>query len=424
MREHMRRHPVYKLTGLRSATDTSPAKRFGVAGLATILGAALLATAASAVAQTSAEPYSDLNEASVHSDAVADLDSRGILAGTDCAESSFCPNADLKRWVMGVWLVRAVDGEDPPETSTSVFADVDADEWWSSYLSRLRDLEITNGCSTDPLKYCPDMSVTRAEMATFLQRAFDLKDAESAGFDDTAGNFHESAIDALAAAGVTRGCSTDPLLFCPSDTVTRAEAASFVSRSLQLAAPSGPTAPAPATAQPTYQPPAASAAPPQPSGSQQPSGNQGGQTNILCPHEPNPYPDSNDERPQCTWNNLRHLHMSAYNSTNSRYVLTMRGKLPCGSAFSGRTPYQIGATIITDGTGNVWKDIKQYYTVYQAIYEKYTKKGIVFVCAASVVDVSFTVYVNSEQQVNGAQTVTINGTAWTCSPSSNCSKAG
>jgi len=33
---------------------------------------------------------------------------------------------------------------------------------------------ITEGCGSDPLRYCPDGSVTRAEMATFPVRALDL----------------------------------------------------------------------------------------------------------------------------------------------------------------------------------------------------------------------------------------------------------
>ena len=41
------------------------------------------------------------------------------------------------------------------------------------------------------------------------------------GFADTGGNTHESAIDALAAAGITTGCSTSPARFCPDVPVTR-----------------------------------------------------------------------------------------------------------------------------------------------------------------------------------------------------------
>ena len=101
-------------------------------------------------------------------------------------------------------------------------------------MERLAELEVTKGCATEPLRFCPDRSVTRAEMAAFLVRAFDLEAAEPAGFTDTAGNTHEIDIDALAAAGVTVGCKTEPLSYCPSKSVTRAEMATFLARALGL----------------------------------------------------------------------------------------------------------------------------------------------------------------------------------------------
>ena len=34
--------------------------------------------------------------------------------------------------------------------------------------------QITVGCSSEPLRFCPDLPVTRAQMATFLTRALTL----------------------------------------------------------------------------------------------------------------------------------------------------------------------------------------------------------------------------------------------------------
>lgn len=45
---------------------------------------------------------------------------------------------------------------------------------------------------------------------------------------------HEGHIEALAAAGLTDGCSVDPSLYCPLEPVTRAEMAAFVLRSTGL----------------------------------------------------------------------------------------------------------------------------------------------------------------------------------------------
>ena len=46
---------------------------------------------------------------------------------------------------------------------------------------------------------------------------------------------HAAGIDALAAAGITAGCSTEPLRYCPDNPVTRAQMATFLTRALSLA---------------------------------------------------------------------------------------------------------------------------------------------------------------------------------------------
>lgn len=96
---------------------------------------------------------------------------------------------------------------------------------------------ITAGCGSR--LYCPRQLVTRAEMATFLQRALKLIPATSGPFTDVAGNPHEQAINAIAAAGVSVGCA--PGLYCPFDAVPRDQMASFLTRGLRL--PPLPTGP-------------------------------------------------------------------------------------------------------------------------------------------------------------------------------------
>ena len=176
----------------------------------------------------------------VHAPAIAALSARGVFEGTECDQGRFCPSDDLERWVMAVWLVRILDGADPDAVSTTRFSDVDSDEWWATYVERLAELEVTVGCRVEPLRYCPDRPVSRAQMATFLTRAFDLAAAEPAGFTDTEeGSTHAASIDALAAAGVTVGCTTEPLRYCPARSVTRAQMATFLARAIGLLSVSG-----------------------------------------------------------------------------------------------------------------------------------------------------------------------------------------
>ena len=157
----------------------------------------------------------------------------GVFAGTGCA-GGLCPGESLLRWEMAVWLVRVLDRADPPPQVSSQFDDVDGAVWWAPFADRLAELGVTDGCATGPLRFCPALPVSRAEMAAFLVRAFDLKSAPAAGFVDTAGSTHESSIDALAAAGVTEGCGKQPLRYCPDQSVTRGEVATFLARTLGL----------------------------------------------------------------------------------------------------------------------------------------------------------------------------------------------
>ena len=163
-------------------------------------------------------------------DAVAALADDGVLAGTECGPGLFCPSDPIPRWLMAVWLLRIVDGQDPEPISTSRFADIDAGQWWAAHAERLAELGITLGCGAEPARYCPDDPVTRAQMASFLKRAFRFDPALPAGFADTHGNHHAAAIDALLAAGITKGCSADPLEFCPDRATTRIQMALFLER--------------------------------------------------------------------------------------------------------------------------------------------------------------------------------------------------
>ena len=192
-----------------------------------------VATATAGGAQ-GGDTFGDIEEAGVHARSVEALAEAGIVGGTECLRGWFCPDESLDRWVMAVWLVRAVDGREPSATSASRFADVDSGRWWVPHVERLAVLGITSGCGTGPARFCPSDSVTRAQMATFLTRAFDLEAAPPAGFADTAGNFHAANIDTFAAAGITAGCAVDPVRYCPQQAVTRAQMATFLARALGL----------------------------------------------------------------------------------------------------------------------------------------------------------------------------------------------
>ena len=186
-------------------------------------------------------PIEDVDDAGAdHQADINELHRLGTFASTLCGTSRLCPDDDMARWIAAVWLVRLIDGDDPDPVTASRFADVNASEnweesmWFAPHVERLADLGITAGCAKDPLKFCPDAMLRKAEAATWLVRAFDLPSASSQGFVDAVGSAHEDTINQAVAAGVMEGCSTDPKHFCLDDNVTRGEMASYVNKARKV----------------------------------------------------------------------------------------------------------------------------------------------------------------------------------------------
>ena len=198
--------------------------------MATVLIAAVAAPAAAQQPPEAAGGYGDVQPGSTHEADISELADAGVFEGTEC-EDGFCPSAPIPRWTMAVWLVRIVDGGDV--SGPSRFADVPSDAWWAGYVERLAELDITGGCATEPARFCPTQTVTRAQMATFLVQAFDLPAAPRADFEDVAeGSTHAAHIDALAASGVTAGCGERR--YCPAQNTTRAQMATFLNAARSL----------------------------------------------------------------------------------------------------------------------------------------------------------------------------------------------
>ncbi len=91
---------------------------------------------------------------------------------------------------------------------------------------------ITGGCTPAGNLYCPRDPVSRAQMATFLTRTLDLPAATKDHFSDDTGTTHEDAINRVADAGIAGG--TGPGVYNPSGQVTRAQMATFLGRATDL----------------------------------------------------------------------------------------------------------------------------------------------------------------------------------------------
>ena len=172
--------------------------------------------------------FPDVAPDSVHAESIRRLVAAGITQGFE--DGTFRPALPVTRQQMATFLTRALGLEVPDERF--VFTDVSEDNVHFDAIQALAAAGITLGC--DEQRFCPDESVTRQAMASFLTRALDLEvPAEIIVFDDVSeGSVHFGAIQALAAAEITLGCG--PGVFCPSDPVRRDQMASFLVRALDL----------------------------------------------------------------------------------------------------------------------------------------------------------------------------------------------
>jgi hypothetical protein len=144
-----------------------------------------------------------------------------------CAPYRYCPTANVTRAQMAIFLVRAFDI--PPATGPDHFSD-DNGMTGESSINALFEAGITGGCN--PGLFCPTANVTRAHMAIFLVRVLGLPPPTGDHFSDDSGLTGESQINSLYEAGVTGGCG--PGTFCPKAPVTRAQMAAFLQRALAL----------------------------------------------------------------------------------------------------------------------------------------------------------------------------------------------
>ena len=104
--------------------------------------------------------------------------------------------------------------------------------------------DVTRGC--DPPQnssFCPEATVTRGQMAAFLARAFTARvpTGEPTEFEDVTGSIFRDDIDWLSSSGITRGCNPPANdRFCPDGAVTRGQMAAFLVRALGLERGDGP----------------------------------------------------------------------------------------------------------------------------------------------------------------------------------------
>jgi hypothetical protein len=143
-----------------------------------------------------------------------------------CDTELYCVDQELSRAAMAALLDRILR---PGSTSTDYFTDDDG-HWAEDAFNRLAAADIVRGCG-DGLA-CPDDPVTRGQLAALLTRAFAFPATDTDFFVDDDGDQFEAAINAIAAAGITRGCHDTTDHYCAWEPVFRDQAATMLARTV------------------------------------------------------------------------------------------------------------------------------------------------------------------------------------------------
>jgi predicted outer membrane repeat protein len=125
-------------------------------------------------------------------------------------------------------------GESYSIVKTQAFGDVSLSNPYYDDIEILYANNLTGGCQTIPLKYCPDQIMNRAQSATFMMRATFgpsyVPHPAAYRFQDTdwsKGSWARPWAEAMREANMTSGCKTTPLLYCPWAPLPREQVAIF-----------------------------------------------------------------------------------------------------------------------------------------------------------------------------------------------------
>lgn len=182
--------------------------------------------AAEFVKEVEVSPFADVATDAYYYDAVKWAVEKGVTNGV--SETLFGPDQACTRAQIVTFLWRAAGSPEPK--SGSSFADVAADAYYAKAVAWAVENGITKG--TSETTFHPDETCTRAQGVTFLYRALGKLAAAQAGFTDVAADsYYADAVNWAAENGVTNGISET--LFGPDGSCTRAQIVTFLYRAYQ-----------------------------------------------------------------------------------------------------------------------------------------------------------------------------------------------
>jgi hypothetical protein len=177
--------------------------------------------------------FNDVPSGNVHHDAIDCMVWWGVANGT--SPQTYNPSGQVNRAQMASFIARMIDAtsKDLPAATSDHFPD-DNSSSHEANINRLAEAGIVSGRADGT--YGPNDPVTRAQMATFLVRAYEYVGPALTStrdwFPDDNGSTHEANTNKAAEAGFAAGRADGT--YAPNNVVTRDQMASFLARVLDL----------------------------------------------------------------------------------------------------------------------------------------------------------------------------------------------
>lgn len=178
------------------------------------------------VKEVETSPFSDVSTSAYYYEAVKWAQEKGITGGI--GNGLFGPNQPCTRAQIVTFLWRAAGSPEPKAMSS--FADVSTDAYYAKAVAWAVENGITTG--TGDGKFSPDATCTRAQSVTFLFRAIGKLVDSKAEFSDVLTDcYYANAVAWAVENGVTNGIGDG--LFGPDNSCTRAQIVTFLFRAYQ-----------------------------------------------------------------------------------------------------------------------------------------------------------------------------------------------
>ena len=178
------------------------------------------------VKEVETSPFSDVSTSAYYYEAVKWAQEKDITGGI--GNGLFGPNQPCTRAQIVTFLWRATGSPEPKAMSS--FADVSTDAYYAKAVAWAVENGITTG--TGDGKFSPDATCTRAQSVTFLFRAIGKLVDSKAEFSDVLTNsYYANAVAWAVENGVTNGIGDG--LFGPDNSCTRAQIVTFLFRAYQ-----------------------------------------------------------------------------------------------------------------------------------------------------------------------------------------------